>query len=87
MPKTINKTLSIPIELQQFLNENPDLSASKMLQSKIIEVRENRRIRFEEIARKDKQIKILQDKLWDANEKVAQLEEKISKCKKCSGKK
>lgn len=34
--------VSIPQEFQSFLDENPDLSPSKMLQSKIIEIREHR---------------------------------------------
>ncbi len=38
------KTLSIPADMEEFLSENRDLSPSKMLQSKIIEIRENRKI-------------------------------------------
>lgn len=40
----VTKTLSIPEDQQKFLDDNPDLSPSKMLQSKILEIKENRRM-------------------------------------------
>lgn len=36
---TVIITCSIPIELSEFLNENPDLSPSKILQQKIFEIK------------------------------------------------
>lgn len=44
--KTI--TLSIPTEMYAFLEENPELSPSKLLQSKINEIQEQRRFILDE---------------------------------------
>lgn len=68
------KTLSIPKELDDFLADNPDLSPSKMLQSKIIEIKENRRLRFHEIESLKRKIVFLTERLQDSNEKLAQKE-------------
>lgn len=57
------KTLSIPEDLEEFLKDNPDLSPSKMLQSKIIEIRENRKLNFVEIDKLRKHIVFLNRKL------------------------
>ena len=70
------KTLSIPADLEEFLRGNPDLSPSKMLQSKIIEVRESKKINQCEIIKLNRVIKNLQEKLWEANEKIDILEKK-----------
>ena len=69
------KTLSIPQELEDFLVANPDLSPSKMLQSKIIEIREHRRINSAENMRLIRMNKFLTNKLQEANEKIEILEE------------
>ena len=73
------KTLSIPKELDDFLDDNPDLSPSKMLQSKIIEIKENRRLNFVETNRLKRQNKFLENKLWEANEKVEKLKREVEK--------
>lgn len=70
------KTLSIPPDLEDFLKDNPDLSPSKMLQSKIIEIRENRKLKFAEINRLKKHIKFLQEKLMEAGDTIKLLEDK-----------
>jgi len=44
---TTNITLSIPLELGQFLEENPDLSPSKIMQSKLFEIK-NEEYKFQE---------------------------------------
>ena len=67
------KTLSIPADQEEFLANNPDLSPSKMLQSKIIEVRENRRIRFEETNRLRRAIATIQKELQTANDEIDRL--------------
>lgn len=72
------KTLSIPQHLQDFLEENPDLSPSKMLQSKIIEVKENRSFRFAEIAKLQKTILFLNNKLSASGNQIALLERKLN---------
>lgn len=73
------KTLSIPQDLQDFLNDNPDLSPSKMLQSKIIEIRDNRRLIFAQTNKLRKQVEFYQKQLWEANEKIILLEKKHGK--------
>ena len=65
------KTLSIPADMDEFLRKNIDLSPSKMLQSKIIEIRENRRHKTEQDLIKDRRINFLQNELQKANEKIA----------------
>lgn len=70
------KTLSIPRDMEEFLKENPDLSPSKMLQSKIIEIRESKKINQVEIIKLKRVINNLQTKLWEANERVEFLERK-----------
>ena len=69
------KTLSIPDEMNEFLNLHPDLSPSKLLQSKIIEIRERRRIVLPEIIKLQKTNEVLQRELQTANEKIFKLEE------------
>jgi len=76
MGKNVINSVSYPIEMQEFLNDNPDLSISKMLQSKIIEIRERRRLNFNEMELLQKQIKTLQTALWEANAKIDNFEEK-----------
>lgn len=72
------KTLSIPDKLEEFLKENPDLSPSKMLQAKIIEIKENRSFRFAEIAKLQKHILFLNDKLASAGSQIVLLEKKLN---------
>ncbi len=73
----MKKTLSIPQFLDDFLEKNPDLSPSKMLQSKIIEIMENRRLNSAEIVRLERRMKILQEELWKSNDKIDVLENEI----------
>lgn len=70
------KTLSIPKYLDEFLGDNPDLSPSKMLQSKIIEIRENRRINQAEIHKIHRVKNHIQQLLQEANEEIEILKEK-----------
>ena len=73
------KTLSIPIELEDFLRDNPDLSPSKMLQSKIIEIKNNRSIIFKEVNDLKLQVKFLQEKLMDSGDEIDFLQKKTKK--------
>jgi hypothetical protein len=64
------KTLSIPETLDEFLKENPELSPSKMLQSKIIEIKEARRLNNEETNKWKRHFHMIERKLQEANEKI-----------------
>lgn len=79
---TITKTLSIPESLNEFLKENPDLSPSKMLQSKIIEIKEQRRLNSNEIDKWKRLFHNLEKQLQEANEKIYLLENKKRKKRK-----
>ena len=73
------KTLSIPKDMDEFLGENPDLSPSKMLQSKIIEIRENRRMDKGELMRQKRLTNLYMKKLFEANETIDKLKNKNDK--------
>lgn len=73
MTKTVHKSVSIPVSMQEFLDENPDLSVSKMLQSKIMEIQENRRIYSEDFHKKDRVIKHMQNLLFRNKEEIDNL--------------
>lgn len=77
----VRKTLSITTEMELFLRKNPNLSPSKMLQSKIIEIQEAQRLNFYDIKSLERQRDFLQKKLWDANEEIAELKEKLKNAK------
>lgn len=66
----VKKTLSIPKEMNDFLEENPTLSPSKMLQSKITEIKEARRFNSEEISSLKRQVNFITQKLWEANDNI-----------------
>ena len=73
MAKNVINSVSYPKEMQKFLDENPDLSLSKIVQSKIIEIQNTRQIYTDEFLRKDKHIRILQRKLLDATDEIERL--------------
>ena len=73
----MKKTLSISPELEKFLTENPDLSPSKMLQSKIIEIQENRKINYVEIAKLQHTNAFLHEKLRESGDEIDILEKKL----------
>jgi len=75
----MKKMVSIPKELDDFLAENPDLSCSKMLQSKIIEIRMNRKQIFAETDRLKKNIHFLNKKLSQAGDEIVFLEKENHK--------
>lgn len=77
----VQKTLSIPQDLDDFLDEHPDLSCSKMLQSKIIEIRENRKIKFAEMETLKRHNVFLSKKLETCGDLVVDLEQEIVKLK------
>lgn len=72
------KTLSISQEYQDFLEKNPDLSPSKMLQSKIKEIKDNREFRFRELQQQKQTIMFLNNKLAAAGDQIALLQNKLN---------
>ena len=68
------KTLSIPNWMEEFLKENPDLSPSKMLQSKIIEIHERRKINFSEVRNLRNKINFLQGEVGRLGNELAKKE-------------
>ena len=77
MAKNVINSVSYPVEMQKFLDENPDLSLSKMLQSKIIEIMENRRLKFEELNRLKRVNQTLQTELLKCSDELEKSLEKI----------
>ncbi len=66
----IRLNVSISDEDGKFLGENKDLSPSKMLQSKIHEIKHNRSYVFGEIARLQKVIRFMEDQIQKLNEEL-----------------
>jgi len=69
------KTISIPIFWEKWLEENPDISLSKVCQAKLIEIKENRSGLLERneklraiISRQSDEIKNLEQKLDEKSE-------------------
>lgn len=75
---SILKTLSIPEDLQDFLEKNPDLSPSKILQGKIKEIKDNREFRFRELEQQKKTIMFLNNKLSAAGDQITLLQNKLN---------
>ena len=44
MGNSVIKTISIPVELQTFLDENPDIPLSKIAQKAILDIKENKEL-------------------------------------------
>lgn len=70
------KTLSIPAVLDEFLRVNPDLSPSKMLQSKIKEIMENRKLNNLNLQQLQVRLNFMEKKLWEANDEIDRLRKK-----------
>ena len=70
------KTLSIPEWMSDFLKDNPDLSPSKMLQSKIIEIRERRKINFTQVFNLNRKINYLSKRFQEKVDECNVLKEK-----------
>lgn len=70
---TKNLNVSIPIEMDEFLAKNPDLSPSKMLQAQIIQIKANRKLYSDKTLQLQKQCNVLQEKLLDANDEIEKL--------------
>ena len=77
MAKNIINSVSYPVELQKVLDENPELSLSKMVQSKLIEIRENRAGHQARIKALERQVERLQESLLVATDEVEELKTRI----------
>jgi len=62
MANSVIKTISIPVELQTFLTENPDIPLSKITQKAIIDIKENKELFNAQLRRE----KVLNEKLLKA---------------------
>jgi len=62
MANSVIKTISIPVELQAFLTENPDIPLSKITQKAIIDIKENKELFNAQLRRE----KVLNEKLLKA---------------------
>ena len=62
MANSVIKTISIPVELQTFLTENPDIPLSKITQKAILDIKENKELFNAQLRRE----KVLNEKLLKA---------------------
>lgn len=62
MANSVIKTISIPVELQTFLTENPDIPLSKITQKAILDIKENKELFNAQLKRE----KVLNEKLLKA---------------------
>lgn len=68
------KSISLPIVWKKFLDENGDLSLSKICQSKLIEIKENRSSLTQQIER-------LRAIIKRQSSYITELEDKLEKCR------
>tara|TARA_Y100000310_G_scaffold232406_1_gene235244 strand:- start:1457 stop:1699 length:243 start_codon:yes stop_codon:yes gene_type:complete len=73
------KTLSIPQWMDDFLKENEDLSPSKMLQSKIIEIQERRKLNMAEVYNLRKKIEWLSQEYQKCVDEKNKLQDELDK--------
>lgn len=73
MSNFIIKSVSLPQLLADYVDKNPPLSLSKLLQSKIIEVMNNQRHFQEHIKRLEIRNELFEKKLWEANETIEKM--------------
>lgn len=62
MVNSVIKTISIPVELQTFLTENPDIPLSKITQKAILDIKDNKELFNAQLKRE----KVLNEKLLKA---------------------
>lgn len=62
MANSVIKTISIPVDLQTFLTENPDIPLSKITQKAILDIKENKELFNAQLKRE----KVLNEKLLKA---------------------
>lgn len=63
----------MPVELAEFLDRNPELSLSKIVQVRLIEIKEAK-VQFENRLKVyENKMRVLQEKLMEANEEIDKL--------------
>ena len=62
MVNSVIKTISIPVDLQKFLTENPDIPLSKITQKAILDIKDNKELFNAQLKRE----KVLNEKLLKA---------------------
>jgi hypothetical protein len=73
MGNFVIKSVSLPLEMAQFLDKNSELSLSKIIQSKIKEIIENRTTYENRMKVLENRLTIVCQKLYDANEEKVRL--------------
>lgn len=73
MGQNVIKSVSIPLELAEFLDKNPELSLSKIVQARLLEIKDQKAIYENRVKVYENKMHILQQKLIEANEEIDQL--------------
>ena len=73
MGVNVIKSVSIPLELAEFLDKNPELSLSKIIQARLIEMKEQKTIYDNRLKIYENKLSILSRELYEANETIEQL--------------
>lgn len=73
MGQNVIKSVSIPQDLADFLDRNPELSLSKIVQSKLIEIMQTKTAYENRIRVYENKMHVLQTKLFEANEEIEKL--------------
>ena len=76
------RTLSIPAWQDDFLKENPDLSPSKMLQSKIIEIQEQKKIIYAKVKNLNRKIEHMANIVQEKCDECEKLQDELDLEKK-----
>lgn len=68
--------------MDEFLKENPDLSPSKMLQSKIIEIQEQKKVVMAQVRNLQRKINFIQEELLKKGDECEKLQDELDLEKK-----
>lgn len=73
MAINVIKSVSIPEELAQFLDKNPELSLSKIVQARLIEMKEQKTIYENRLRVYENKLGVVTRELFAANEEIERL--------------
>jgi hypothetical protein len=73
MAINVIKSVSIPEELAQFLDKNPELSLSKIVQARLIEMKEQKTIYENRLKVYENKLGVVTRELFAANEEIERL--------------
>lgn len=73
MGVNVIKSVSIPLELAEFLDKNPELSLSKIIQARLIELKEQKTIYENRLKIYETKLSRLSQELYAANETIEQM--------------